>query len=143
MKSKFIFFAACVAYIGALFVPAIVIQANTELNSVIGENWYGYDLLVGGWFGILVGQFAWYANILLVVGFIKIYIGNYISGMKWFVSAFLLGLQTLAFDSYPRGEGPFYDVVDHFGSGFYFWELSFLLFFIYAWVRLGDKKYAK
>lgn len=138
MKSKFVFWAACGAYIGALTMPAIILNYDSG-GGLLNISWYGFEILQSGFFGVLTGQYAWFANILLIGGFIMINTEKYVGGMWWFGAAFLIGLQTLMVHSYNLGTGPYSHIVERFAPGFYFWELSFLLFFLYCWLCWKQK----
>lgn len=131
MKTKILYWASLLSYFVALSTPAIILKYD---ESWANENlvWYGYNVLASGFLGILVGQFAWFSNIALVVVLMLINNGKYRAGMYWAAAGFILGLQSLQLHTFYRNEGGDEYIVDYLGIAFYFWETSFVLMALYC-----------
>jgi hypothetical protein len=73
--------ASC--WIASIFTPAVVTED--------GQIQQGYAILIGGWFGPAMFQFAWFANPLFLAVLLRVAIGN--PSRLWLViSAGLLAL---------------------------------------------------
>lgn len=84
----------------------------------------GYDVLAVGWLGIFSGDYAWYANLLVLVAFVLALMARapraaaVLSG-----GSVLLGLDAFRFTGMPSHNVPG-QPLDHLGSGYYVWEVS-------------------
>lgn len=103
----------------------------------------GFAALVGGWAAILIGQFAWYANIFWVVSLIFLLFRGWMAAMSSAFLAILIGLHTFKLDSQrpPANEGAtFYLRLNDIKVGFYLWLLSFLVVAFCAMIlRMRDR----
>jgi hypothetical protein len=110
----------------ACALPALRFQT---LNGT-EQSWFGGAIFLLGWMGALVGQFGWFANLLLL--------GSWISfGFRWRRAAILLAggalllaAQTFALfgEAIPADEGGVNKLtLTHFMPGFYFWIASIVI----------------
>ena len=98
--------------------------------------YYGYGIFLLGALGALIGNFAWYANIILVISII---LGFTLSSRRFAIIGILSSLIgfAVAMDSYllrsvPLDEGGVMELhVDHLSSGFYVWVASFIVLLVY------------
>jgi hypothetical protein len=127
-------------YLVSLAMPGFVIRS--DYVSVDGSTvWYGYNILRSGWAGILIGQDAWYSNVLLLGALLAIPSRKFNVGARLAGAAFVWGLQSFLFCRLPQNEGEVNDlIVDRLGPGFYLWELSFLLLSFYCFMMIGPQK---
>lgn len=112
--SLFLFLVACVT-------PAMVFSKDT---------WFGYGVLFGGWEGLFLGQFAWFANpfwaLSLLLAFFR----------RWILTIIVGGVAVLiAFDAFafigarvPLDEANVNSMIfQSYHIGFYFWLASLLI----------------
>lgn len=59
---------ACMTYGSSLLIPSILFKNHVPL--------LGYEVLLAGWWGVLEGNFAWYANPLFALAALKLMRGN-------------------------------------------------------------------
>lgn len=125
MKPKdYPLYGAAGLYVLSLALPGIIYQGGVSSD-------FGFVLLLQGWLGIFIGQFAWYANVLALLSFKAIRNNKPVRGSFFALTAFILGLQSFLFLQKPLDEGvSSWHNVDHLGIGFYVWELSFLVLFV-------------
>ena len=117
-------FALC--YLLACATPALVMRHS---NGRI-ENWPGIQVLAFGWMGLLLGQAAWLANPVLLLGVILLVCRRWIAACITVLVALGLGATTVWLFSceIPADEGG----VSHFqlaqlGFGFYAWLASMVV----------------
>lgn len=67
-----------------LFVMACATPC-LEMSQKSDANWYGLRILILGWMGVLVGQLAWFANPLWLIG------ATAFALQKWSVALISLG----------------------------------------------------
>jgi hypothetical protein len=121
-----LFLLSILIFAASLMMPGFVTSSANKHN----DPMMGYEILALGGLGILVGQFAWYANMVFLVAVLVAMPGRqYRLGMILSAAAFFLGLHALQFKIIP-GSGPKV-VITHYAIGFYLWELSFLVLFVY------------
>jgi hypothetical protein len=126
-NQKWLLWLSPAFFAAAMFLPAVVSSTETDP---------GYVLLMTGWVGILGFMFAWLANIFGPLAFIFAALKMYKTGLVLSAVAFVVALQSFAFDVIPS-EGPGGGTeVDYLGIGFYMWELSFLLIFFYCFLKI-------
>jgi len=128
-----------VVFVGAsvLCFAAACALPCLEMSQKSDPVWYGLRILVLGWMGILVGQFAWLANPLWAFGLVAV------AFRKWTLALVMLGLSLLfALNtlllfgiSLPADEGN----VNHTSLvrlriGFYLWLASIGILFYRAFV---------
>ena len=124
-------------YLISLAMPGFVFRSD---NVPIDEETkqYGYVILRHGWMGILIGQMAWYANVLFLAALVAIPLRKFNAGVGLSSAAFVFGLQSLFFHKFPKDEsGLNYIFIDRLGVGFPLWELSFLLLAVYFFRKAG------
>jgi hypothetical protein len=137
MSAKYIYWAALLLYAISLTMPAFVIHADLPFDEVQ----YGYEILALGWLGLFIGQMAWYANLLLPAILLAIHFRRYQTAAGLAAIASVVGLQALMVSRLPRNEAGVDDlVVDHLGSGFYLWEISFVLALAYCLTMIGASR---
>lgn len=88
----------------------------------------GWGVLALGWLGVLIGNIAWYGNVLglcaSIVGQSK-YSRRLAAALSFM--GFVVGLDALAPKGVPEGEGLEPNrLVDHLGTGYYVWEVALL-----------------
>ena len=112
-------------YVIACIAPAMVFDK---------ETWNGLQVLVLGWQGIFLGQFAWYANPFWFLSLVLAFFRRWILTCGAAVLALLIALDALSFVNtrVPLDEAFVNTMVfQSYHMGFYFWLASL------AWVGLG------
>ena len=128
-NQKWLLWLSAAFFIGAMFLPAVISSTETDP---------GYVLLMIGWLGVLGFMFAWLANIFGPLALIFAAFKMYKTGLVLSGIAFIVALQSFTFTIIPtEGPGPG-TTVDYLGIGFYTWELSFLLIFIYCFLKIRN-----
>lgn len=104
------------------------VMSKQEVDIYCGQDWdapvfqayYGYSILLLGWAGILVLNFAWFGNPLFLIALIATRNKNFKDALIASVVAFLFGLTAFMLRSLPNldTKGP---DVDHLGVGYYVW----------------------
>ena len=84
---------------------------------------YGMYFFMFGWLGPLVGQFGWFANLLLVLSHVLSLWGWFGKAAACGLFATLLALTSLSMRSLYGGSDGSYPIVRS-GDGVYFWILS-------------------
>ncbi len=128
---KYLLYAAVATYLGSLAVPGIILTGGSV-------NTFGYNLLLTGWSGLLVGIIPWLANPLIFFAWGAAKKEKYRNSLILSIVAFCVGLQTLTLNPFIVDEGGGTIPVAFFGPGFLLWELSFLLFAIYSLTKLRE-----
>ena len=132
MKSLYRIAIAC--YVACLFLPSIVYTTFYSSYSPTTDTDYGSTILGGyGLFGICIGMFAWYANILFFISLLFVKRKQFKKAFILSVSAFLLGLQAFMLNKWSGFEGGQYQL-QYLGIGYYVWLASFVLLAIYAFL---------
>jgi hypothetical protein len=111
LVSLFLYVVACVA-------PAMVFDKQT---------WRGIEVLLSGWMGIFLGQFAWFANLfwglsLLLALFRRWFLTTAVAGLT-----FLVALDAFSFvgNKVPLDEAFVNSMIfQSYHIGFYFWLAS-------------------
>jgi hypothetical protein len=108
-----------------------------EVSQKSDPVWYGLRILVIGWLGILVGQFAWLANSLWLAGIVFFVFRKWMATMIFSGLSLLFALNTFTMfvSELPADEGgvnKFHLV--HLRIGFYSWLTSLLVLFAGALV---------
>lgn len=112
-------------YVIACITPAMVFDK---------ETWNGLQVLVIGWQGIFLGQFAWYANPFWALSLLLAFFRRWFLTVAASVMAFLIALDALSFVNtrVPLDEAFVNTMVfQSYHVGFYFWLASL------AWAGLG------
>jgi Mg2+/citrate symporter len=114
---------------------AIVCGSNIDHYT----NVYGFEFLLIGWWGILLGTIGWYANVFLFYGLISFLLNEIFSSRICSFVGFLIALSSLNFE-----KSSFFEVVSDachgdsklssWGIGFYLWLSCFVLLFIFSMV---------
>ena len=108
-----------ILFVGSLLLPALLFQ---EVDPVTGGN-----LLVWGWWGLILGNPAWCANpVLLVAGFAFLF-KKYLVALIGGGVAFVLGACSFFASEYYFNEGSSTPIAG-LGPAFYVWMLSFVVF---------------
>lgn len=131
MLSRTFLIGGIVLYALSLFLPAFYEQGHVGMP--------GLNVLLMGFIAVFMGVFAWFANFIMLAALIvssrksyKVSVG--ISGV-----AVLLGLQSVMV----IGQNLCADscaVITSLGEGFYVWEGSLVLFFIYFLLLLNSTR---
>lgn len=109
-----------VLYVVACVTPAMVFDR---------ETWSGLQVLVLGWQGILLGQFAWYANLFWALSVVLAFFRKWILTCATAVLALVIGLDGLSFVNarVPLDEAFVNTMVFRsYQVGFYFWLASLI-----------------
>jgi hypothetical protein len=111
LVSLFLFLLACAT-------PAMVFDK---------ETWPGIQVLVLGWQGVLLGQFAWFANAFWFMSLLFAFFRRWILTLAATLVAILIALDALSFvgAKVPLDEG-FVNMMifQSYHVGFYFWMAS-------------------
>lgn len=105
-----------------------------------GEEIRGYWVLTIGWIGLVIFQFAWFANPLNLLAFLLLSQQPRVSLLLSFL-AFLLASQTFSFAEIPIGLNQDKIYIKELGLGFYFWYLAQGLFLISIFVEVIRRKH--
>jgi hypothetical protein len=128
--SKPLIIVAVGLYILSLFFPAILYQA-TQGTAVPPD--YGWQVLLFGVFGVMLGQYAWLANACAFLSVIFSLSKDARLAAVLSYSAFIVGIHSFFFLQIPLDEGvSAWKNVESLGIGFYIWELAFLILFLQA-----------
>jgi hypothetical protein len=113
VSSLFLYVIACIA-------PVMVFDK---------ETWRGYEVLLIGWQGVFLGQFAWFANIFWALSLLLVFF------RRWFLTIAATGLTFLiALDAFsllgtkiPLDEAFVNTMIfQSYHIGFYFWLASLI-----------------
>ncbi len=103
-----------------------------------GEDIQGFWVLLIGWIGLVIFQFAWYANLLNLLSLLLLnqrpYISLFLSGI-----ALLIATQTFLFFEIPVGLQNSKIYIKELGLGFYLWYLSQAIFLVATITELIKK----
>ena len=124
---------AVLLYVISLFSPAIIGTWRT-LN--------GFDLLVGGMFGIFAGIVAGYGKILLWISWSAAAKKRNITSLVLALFGFAIGCQTFFLGTIIVDEGGTQMPIVSFGIAVYLWLASFLLTALQAFIKLRSKAVA-
>jgi hypothetical protein len=112
-----------VLYLSSLTVPAINLEG--------GQQHYGFAILLYGWFGVLKGEFAWCANLLLLPGLVALLTRQNLAACVVAIGCIVLGLLALRTTSLPTSLGNESRVIG-FTIGYYLWIGSFVVLLVGA-----------
>jgi hypothetical protein len=87
-----------------------------------GELWYGWTMLLLGWLGFFLGQFAWLANLLFAAALVLLARGRppLVWGMMLGALTSMLAVHALSWTKVHRTGGGTVDVLAY-GSGYWLW----------------------
>lgn len=115
----------------AVFAVACVLPALQFQNLAgVEQLWYGGMILLVGWMGALVGQFGWFANLLLFASWISAAFRWRLGAVLFAAAALLVAIQSFALfgEAIPADEGGFNKLMlTHLLAGFYFWIASIVI----------------
>jgi hypothetical protein len=90
-KSIASFWIAILVYLISLAMTGFVFRSdNVPIDEETAQS--GYVILRHGWMGILIGQIAWYANVLFLAALVTVPLRKFNAGMWLSSAAFVLGL---------------------------------------------------
>jgi hypothetical protein len=118
-------------YLASLTMPAIALEGN--------QKHYGWAILIYGWFGLLKGQFAWLANLLLLPAVVAFVTRQNLAACLLALGCVALGLLARNTLALPTSIGNESRVVG-FSVGYYFWMGSFVALFIGAFMAGMDSR---
>jgi hypothetical protein len=139
--------AAIALYLISMFLPGLIyLKGSYHGDICIPDRGMakmpGLGILISGWLGLLRGNIAWFANWFFIYACISsvknlmpvaasrtipvFSVRKRIALLS--LSGSLIGLQAFSFQVWPNGDagGVNCNLLDHLGSGFYLWELSFI-----------------
>jgi uncharacterized RDD family membrane protein YckC len=104
-------------------------NATEDVSEVIS----GWIIFLTGVSGIFVGNFAWFANPLLLFAWGCLFMQSFKWGKRLAIIAFLVALQAFFLKEVPRdAAGNIYNTVEYLGAGYYVWLGSIVLTIVYA-----------
>lgn len=110
---------------------------GNDWNTPLARKDYGYKILLMGWLGIFVFNFAWWGNILWLISIISFFLKHYNNAFYSSIFGIALGITALTLFRVPRNAGGVNDyVVDYLGVGYYIWMLALIVLGIFAYVQL-------
>jgi len=118
--------ASALCFAIACALPALKFQ-NTNGSAHI---WYGGTVFLVGWMAALVGQLAWFANLLLFGSWISLIFRSRFGAVVFSLVALLIASQTYTLfgDPLPADEGGVNKMaLTHILPGFYFWLSSIII----------------
>jgi hypothetical protein len=98
-------------------------------NKATPDTSYGFNLVLVGWCAILVGQFAWLANLFLPLAALLLVFRLWITAAVAALLGFLIALHAFSFlhRELPADEGNVNKIVyTSLGAGYYVWLAAFL-----------------
>ena len=105
-------------------------------DSPVAASDYGYNILLTGFLGVLVGVFAWFANPLMLLALLLSTFKKRVASLVLAVFSIALGLQSYMLEAVPFNESSMHpdnlNFVDHLGRGFYLWMGSLVTFSVYC-----------
>ena len=104
-----------------------------------GENIHGYWALLIGWLGLIIFQFAWFANPLNLLALLYLHEHPNVS-LLLSVLAFILATQTFYFSEIPISINAEKIYIKELGLGFYIWYIAQFLFFIASLTEVFKKR---
>lgn len=110
LTTKPLAYAAMLCWGISLCLPVFVHNSKVEYQ-------LGWDILITGWLGAVTLQFAWYANVLLLIAFVHLIKGR--CALGYMAAAVLLSLETFV-------KPPFTDAYG-FGWGMIVWFIAVAL----------------
>lgn len=123
-------FLSFLFYLIAIVTPSLYLERNRGEFQGLGNWSFGASLLVIGWLGILCGQYGWFANLPLVVGWLTLSLNRrLVAGLCGTISV-VVALHTLELFRTPipgvesRNDS---EILKALGVGYYLWVLSMVL----------------
>jgi len=109
-------------------------------NNDCGEKWSGLAILISGVFGLFNwgATISWYANPFIFISWFTFKKNNI--SLIFSSLAFIIGISFLFFEEIIINEGGFYGKITGYETGFYLWNLSFIIMVIGNILRLKNKK---
>jgi hypothetical protein len=117
---------SAVPFVVACATPCLYVT-STNYGS---QHWLGLYILVSGWTAFFVGQFAWFANCLLLLACVLFLYRRWLTTIIILLLALLIAMQTFMVlgQDLPADEGGVNRMhVTAIGTGFYFWLASFIV----------------
>jgi hypothetical protein len=111
-------------YLIACATPALVFSGRGM------ETWFGFEALAIGWLGTFFWQFAWYANLLMPIAWLLVFVRRWIGAAVTTVLALVLAANTflLYTGEIPGDEGGIVMLTFEYPHvGFAFWMLSMIV----------------
>jgi hypothetical protein len=111
-------------------------------DAPVAGSYHGYEILLSGALGVLLGMFAWFANPLMLLALLLSMLKTRLPSMILSVASIALGLQSYWLEAVPFNESSMkpdnLNVVDHLGPGFYLWMGSLVMFTAYCFLKKAD-----
>jgi hypothetical protein len=130
------------AITGLLYLIACATPA-LEFDDTQQSIFYGFHILIIGWLAALIAQFAWFANLILLVSIFLLLFRQWIATFIGSLLAFILALQTFMLFSQKipaDGAATRHLLLQNMKIGFYFWLASMLCIGIGALIlRHGER----
>ena len=108
-------------YVYSLFLPALLFQHREALP--------GSHILAWGWWGMLLLEFAWFANPAYIVAILAYKRKNNRLSKQANIAAIVLGLTSFHAKEWWFNEGSGTPIVG-LGTGYYVWMLSFCILLV-------------
>jgi len=124
---------------GGLWFLSLFFNALILYND---NSYLGFAILLNGWQGPLVGNFAWFANLFFVYAFLKQISGRKIASISSAI-ALVLSLDVMRFHEIVLSAAPTSSPVYGYGIGFVLWFASIWLLYLSVGLRkmgLPEKK---
>jgi hypothetical protein len=110
-----------ILFVVSLFFPALLFQENDPVT--------GANLLVWGWWGLILGNPAWCANPLFLIALVVFSFKKYVFALIAGGIALVLGACSFFASEYYFNEGSS-TPISGLGLAFYIWMLSFGIFIV-------------
>lgn len=126
------------------------ISSSEEVTELCGQDWdtpqakifKGYEILMMGWLGIFIFNFAWWGNPLFFIALILGLRKKYKDAYYFSVLAFAFGVSAFALFRVPRNEGRVNDhIVDQLGIGYYLWLITLVAFGLHIYMLWRKNEY--
>jgi hypothetical protein len=132
---QFILWTALILFLVSLCLPVVSSSRNPRMVlDCTNPDWtYGWMTFVGGPVGIVVSQFGWFANPLMLFAVLKGNRKNGIAAIFALIAVALALFTHVSLTSIPNDNGA--NRVCGFGMGYYLWVSCSILVFIVAWMK--------
>lgn len=135
------YFAAFALFIMSLFVPAVLISRNGFMrpDCAVPDKASGWFFLMMGPLGVLVGQFGWFANPLMLLSVLPLTARGKLEVIFALAAVLLVGSTSLL-TYIPNDVAG--NKVCGFGIGLYLWQACAILLAAMAVLRWHERNHA-
>ena len=138
MKNKYLLHAALALYVISVALPGIEVS-SVERGAAYTNLYYGYQVLLMGWVGLIFGMFGWYGNVFFFYALAQAKRPAPKNPLLFSCLALLIGSIDFLFYQIVRlFTGGKHPMIDHFGIGYYVWIVSLALLVAYTYRQKSE-----